>query len=78
MVDLKRREAIKKALLGAAAVGAGLLAVNGVNAKQIMGQGSEADRFDRVGLKKRMFQLNTQIRDLRQQQREIIRKQNSR
>jgi hypothetical protein len=76
MVNLERREIIKKALLGAGAVGVGLLAVNGVDAKQIMGRRSEAERFDRAGLKRRMFQLNTQIRKLRQQQREIVQKQN--
>ncbi len=74
MVDLERRETIKKALLGVGAVGAGLMAINGVDARRLIGRKSEADRFDRAGLKRRMFQLHTQIRKLRQQQREIGRK----
>ena len=77
MVDLDRREKIKKALLGVGVVGAGLMAANGVDARRLIGRKSEADRFDRAGLKRRMTHLHLQIRKLRQQQREIGRRQNS-
>ncbi|MDP6671039.1 MAG: hypothetical protein QGI60_04450 [archaeon] len=53
MIDIERREKIKKGLLGTVAIGAGLFAVNGINAKPLLGVGQETPTHIKRSLKKR-------------------------